>query len=58
MSLLLVCARLLLCVVFLIAGLAKLADLAGWRQAGQMTTVGGELIDCSGVSSYSQSAKG
>jgi peroxiredoxin len=33
MTLLLVFARLLLCVVFLIAGLAKLANLAGSRQA-------------------------
>jgi len=33
MALLLVLARLLLCVVFLIAGLAKLADLAGSQQA-------------------------
>jgi peroxiredoxin len=33
MSLLLLFARLLLCAVFLVAGLAKLADLAGSRQA-------------------------
>jgi uncharacterized membrane protein YphA (DoxX/SURF4 family) len=33
MNLVILLARLLLCVVFLIAGLAKLADLAGSRQA-------------------------
>src|SRR5579859_1413558 len=33
MTLLLLCARLLLALVFLVAGLAKLADLAGSRQA-------------------------
>src|SRR5881227_369935 len=33
MTLLLLCVRLLLAVVFLVAGLAKLADLAGSRQA-------------------------
>jgi peroxiredoxin len=33
MTLLIVFARLLLCVVFLVAGMAKLADLAGSRQA-------------------------
>jgi uncharacterized membrane protein YphA (DoxX/SURF4 family) len=33
MNLVSLLARLMLCVVFLIAGLAKLADLAGSRQA-------------------------
>jgi uncharacterized membrane protein YphA (DoxX/SURF4 family) len=33
MTLLLLLARLLLCIVFLLAGLAKLADVAGSQQA-------------------------
>src|SRR5439155_4559559 len=49
MSLLLVCARLLLCVVFLIAGLAKLADLAGSRQALRDFGVPSKLADPFGL---------
>ncbi len=49
MSLLLVFARLLLCVVFLIAGLAKLADLAGSRQAMRDFGVPAVLADLFGL---------
>ena len=46
---LLLCVRLLLCVVFLIAGLAKLADLAGSRQALRDFGVPAVLADPFGV---------
>src|SRR5947207_14996389 len=49
MTLLLVFARLLLCVVFLIAGLAKLADLAGSRQALRDFGVPAALADPFGL---------
>src|SRR5438874_6097778 len=49
MSLLLLFARLLLCAVFLVAGLAKLADLAGSRQAMRDFGVPGKLADVFGV---------
>jgi peroxiredoxin/uncharacterized membrane protein YphA (DoxX/SURF4 family) len=49
MTLLLVFARLLLCVVFLIAGLAKLADLAGSRQALRDFGVPARLADPFGL---------
>src|SRR6266699_491681 len=49
MSLLLVFARLLLCVVFLIAGLAKLADLARSRQAMRDFGVPAVLADLFGL---------
>jgi methylamine dehydrogenase accessory protein MauD len=49
MSLLLVFAQLLLCVVFLIAGLAKLADLAGSRQALRDFGVPAALADPFGL---------
>src|SRR5438105_3140555 len=49
MSLLLLFARLLLCAVFLVAGLAKLADLAGSRQAMRDFGVTSKLADVFGV---------
>jgi peroxiredoxin/uncharacterized membrane protein YphA (DoxX/SURF4 family) len=49
MSLLLLFARLLLCAVFLVAGLAKLADLSGSRQAMRDFGVPGKLADIFGV---------
>src|SRR5947207_15645713 len=49
MTLLLVFARLLLCVVFLIAGLAKLADLARSRQALRDFGVPSRLADPFGL---------
>src|SRR5438045_8967879 len=49
MTLLLVFARLLLCVVFLIAGLAKLADLARSRQALRDFGVPAALADPFGL---------
>ena len=49
MSLLLLFARVLLCAVFLVAGLAKLADLAGSRQAMRDFGVTSKLADVFGV---------
>jgi peroxiredoxin/uncharacterized membrane protein YphA (DoxX/SURF4 family) len=49
MSLLLLFARLLLCAVFLVAGLAKLADLAGSRQAMRDFGVPDKLADFFGL---------
>jgi peroxiredoxin/uncharacterized membrane protein YphA (DoxX/SURF4 family) len=49
MSLLLLFARLLLCLVFLVAGLAKLADLAGSRQAMRDFGVPEKLADLFGL---------
>ena len=49
MSLLLLFARVLLCAVFLVAGLAKLADLAGSRQAMRDFGVPGKLADLFGL---------
>jgi peroxiredoxin/uncharacterized membrane protein YphA (DoxX/SURF4 family) len=49
MSLLLLFARLLLCAVFLVAGLAKLADLAGSRQAMRDFGVPDKLADAFGL---------
>jgi peroxiredoxin len=49
MSLLLLSARLLLCAVFLVAGLAKLADLAGSRQAMRDFGVPNKLADLFGL---------
>jgi peroxiredoxin/uncharacterized membrane protein YphA (DoxX/SURF4 family) len=49
MSLLLLFARLLLCALFLVAGLAKLADLAGSRQAMRDFGVPDKLADFFGV---------
>jgi len=49
MSLLLFFARLLLCAVFLVAGVAKLADLAGSRQAMRDFGVPDKLADFFGV---------
>jgi peroxiredoxin len=49
MSLLLLFVRLLLCAVFLVAGLAKLADLTGSRQAMRDFGVPGKLADFFGL---------
>ena len=49
MSLVLLFARVLLCVVFLVAGLAKLADLAGSRQAMRDFGVPDKLADIIGL---------
>src|SRR6266446_8968086 len=49
MSLLILFARVLLCAVFLVAGLAKLADLAGSRQAMRDFGVTSKLADVFGV---------
>ena len=49
MTLLLLFARLLLCAVFLVAGLAKLADLAGSRQAMRDFGVPEKLADLFGL---------
>jgi len=49
MTLLLLFARLLLCAVFLVAGLAKLADLAGLRQAMRDFGVPNNLADIFGL---------
>ena len=49
MSVLLLFARVLLCAVFLVAGLAKLADLAGSRQAMRDFGVTSKLADVFGV---------
>src|SRR6266403_574106 len=49
MTLLLLFARLLLCAVFLVAGLAKLADLAGSRQAMRGFGVPDKLADFLGL---------
>jgi len=49
MTLLILIARLLLCAVFLVAGLAKLADLAGSRQAMRDFGVPERLADAFGV---------
>src|SRR5438046_6948455 len=49
MSLLLLFARVLLCAVFLVAGLARLADLAGSRQAMRDFGVTSKLADVFGV---------
>jgi peroxiredoxin/uncharacterized membrane protein YphA (DoxX/SURF4 family) len=49
MSLLLLFARLLLCAVFLVAGVAKLADLAGSRQAMRDFGVPDKLADFFGL---------
>ena len=49
MTLLLLFARLLLCAVFLVAGLAKLADLAGSRQAMRDFGVPNKLADFFGL---------
>jgi peroxiredoxin len=49
MTLLLLFARLLLCAVFLVAGLAKLADLAGSRQAMRDFGVPNKLADLFGL---------
>src|SRR5260370_32798504 len=49
MSLLVLFARLLLCAVFLVAGLAKLADLAGSRQAMRDFGVPDKLADFFGL---------
>src|SRR5438477_12270300 len=49
MSVLLLFARVLLCAVFLVAGLAKLTDLAGLRQAMRDFGVRSKLADVFGV---------
>src|SRR6266478_8116855 len=49
MTLLLLFARLLLCAVFLVAGLAKLADLSGSRQAMRDFGVPNKLADFFGL---------
>jgi len=49
MTLLLLFARLLLCAVFLVAGLAKLADLTGLRQAMRDFGVPNNLADIFGL---------
>src|SRR5437773_4386179 len=49
MTLLLLFARLLLCAVFLVAGLAKLADLPGSRQAMRGFGVPNKLADAFGL---------
>jgi uncharacterized membrane protein YphA (DoxX/SURF4 family) len=49
MTLLLLFARLLLCAVFLVAGLAKLADLLGSRQAMRDFGVPNKLADFFGL---------
>src|SRR4029077_10334873 len=49
MILLLLFARLLLCAVFLVAGVAKLADLAGSRQAMRDFAVPAKLADLFGL---------
>src|SRR5690242_17721717 len=49
MTLLLLFARLVLCAVFLVAGLAKLADLSGSRQAMRGFGVPGKLADLFGL---------
>jgi uncharacterized membrane protein YphA (DoxX/SURF4 family) len=49
MTLLLLLARLLLSIVFLVAGLAKLADLAGSRQAMRDFGVPNKLADVFGL---------
>ena len=49
MTLLFLFARILLCAVFLVAGMAKLADLAGSRQAMRDFGVPGKLADIFGL---------
>ena len=49
MTLLLMLARLVLAAVFLVAGLAKLADLSGSRQAMRGFGVPGKLADAFGL---------